>query len=181
MQLIQCGICPKALSTCCLLLLATMLHHGNWKAYQRATTEADSITPLFLASIYLYISTCLCVLFFFSPLTACLNMHVENTISPLTAQRTCCNHSSRKVGSPAETLPICGACLGPSHLNLAGLTWNSLPVGLPQTLPLSQSRRPYCKLQQLTADTPPESWLQLTSRYLSRKEEVICLLQTSPC
>lgn len=67
MHLIQYGIHPKALSTCCLLLLATMLHHGNWKAYQRATTGADSITPLFLASIYLYISACLCVLFFFPP------------------------------------------------------------------------------------------------------------------
>lgn len=91
----------------------------------------------------------------------------------LTAQQACSSRRSRKVGSPAETLPICGAGLGPSHLNLAGLTWNSLPVGLPQTLPLSQGRRPHCKPQQLMSATPPESWLQLTSKYLSRKKEVI--------
>lgn len=143
-----------------------MLHHGNWKEYQRATTGANSIIPPPGKHLHIYISTFF--FFYFFLLRACLNVHVENTISPLTltAQRTCCNRSSRKVGSPAETLPICGAGLGPSHLNLAGLTWNSLPRRTAtDSLPLSQGRRPHCKLQQLMSDTPPENWLQLTSRY----------------
>lgn len=79
---------------------------------------------------------------YFLFLRACLSVHVvENTISLLIlrAQQACCNHSSLKVGSPAETLPFCGAGLGPSHLNLAGLTWNSLPVGLPQTCPSAKT------------------------------------------
>lgn len=128
--------------------------------------------PSWQASTYIHLYLPMC----FFLLTACLNVHVENTISllTLTARQTCCNRSSHKVGSTAETLPICGAWLGPSHLNLAGLTWNSLPVGLPQTLPLSQGRRPHSKLQQLISDTPPEHWLQLTFRYLSRKREMMC-------
>lgn len=136
-------------------------------------------TPSWQASTYsIYISSCLR---FFSPeglLECACRKHY--LFADMTAQQACCNHSPCKVGSPAETLPICGAGLGPRHLNLAGLTWNSLPVGLPQTLPLSQGRRPHCKLQQLMSATPPENGLQLTSRYLSRKKEVISLYQLLP-
>lgn len=84
-----------------------------------------------------------------------MSVRRENSIYclTLTARRDHCICSPRKVGSPAETLPICGAGLGPSHLNLAGLTWNSLPVGLPQPLPLSQAGG---LAVQLMSDTPPE-------------------------
>lgn len=154
------------------LIVATLLHHGNCKEYQRATTGADSIIPL-LASIWTYTS----LLFF---LRACLNAHVKKKhyLFTDTAGTTCLLQSQllQTLAAPAETLPICGAGLGPSHLNLAGLTWNSLPVGLPQTLPLSQGRRPRCELQQLMLGTPPENSLQVTSRYSTRKKEVIMQL-----
>lgn len=121
------------------LLLATVLHHGNWKE-NRSVTSYNLPLPYF---------------FFFFP------------SSPTPTVRRC---RPAEVGSPAETLPTCGAeGLRPSHLNLAGLTWNSLPVGLPQTLALSQAGGPRCQPQQLMSDTPPVNSLQPTAHRGRRK------------
>lgn len=43
-----------------LLILAAVLHHGDWRENQRATTEADSIIPPPGKHLHIYISTCRC-------------------------------------------------------------------------------------------------------------------------
>lgn len=115
-----------------LLVLARLLHHGNWKEHQRATTGANSSNPPSGKHLHIYMRPC--QTFFFPSLS----------LSGLERACACRKHylladtdsrSSRRGWQRLQKhFPFCGAGLGPSHLNLAGLTWNSLPVGLPQTL-----------------------------------------------
>lgn len=145
-----CGICPKIIK---LHTSDSNNSVASWELMPKGHQRCRHCSISLYRHLYLYMAE----RFFFIP-EGLLECAYKKLISP-TALLVAVT-ALVKVGSPAETLPICGAGLGPSHLNLAGLTWNSLPVGLPQTLPLSQGRRPRCKLQQLMSATPPQNWLQ---------------------
>lgn len=177
---IWCAICLKVIKIisssspdCCIM--------GTGRNIKGPPLEQTPVIPL-LASIYIY--TCvLAKLFFFS------------SSSGLERACACRKHylladtdsrSSRRGWQPLQKhFPFCGAGLGPSHLNLAGLTWNSLPVGLPQQHPpphpLTPTRQPRqtCVRPGLPVNSsswcqpllPLQNWLQPTLRYLQRKKE----------
>lgn len=116
-----------------LPLLATVLHHGSWKEHQRATTGARSVIPSWQASTYIHAS--LPTFFFLFSWWSAEHARRE----PYLVADTDVHAVLGAVTAPerlerlAETLPVCGAELSQSHLNLAGRTWNSLPRGLPHT------------------------------------------------